>query len=50
MNHQHEVAYGASNGHVIEIQDGGLTEVGSVRVLFLPSSKKGKATSIYIAA
>jgi len=27
MDHQKEMAYGESNGHVIEIQDGGVAEL-----------------------
>ena len=33
-HHQWEMTYGKSNGHVNEIEDGGLTEVFTVWVLF----------------
>ena len=34
-DHQQEMAYRKSNGHVTEIQDVGLSEICSLRMLFL---------------
>jgi len=45
MDHQYEMAYGESNGHVIESQDGGLAEVCTLWVFCLIYTKIGHPTA-----